>query len=124
MTNSGNYKPVKGKTYSLFGSEENTDGFYTWISELTDELLKRFSFTEEQLLDYIISVSRYRGRLKKAAASKPADPRLTILVQSAHAALSSYITGIEAHLKDAPPYKLITDKDLLTTRPWKSALIM
>ena len=116
MIDTGIYKPVEGKTYSLFGSEENTDGFYSRISELTDELLKRFSFTEEQLLDFIIKVSRYRGRLKKATTSRPADPRLTILAQSAHAALSAYITGIKAHLKDAPPYKLITDKDLLTTR--------
>ena len=58
MIDTGIYKPVEGKTYSLFGSEENTDGFYSRISELTDELLKRFSFTEEQLLDFIIKVSR------------------------------------------------------------------
>ena len=116
MTDTREYRPVAGKTYSLFGNEAYTRAFFSGISEFTDEILIRFSLSEKQLLDYIERVSRNKRKLRKSTGSNPVDPDLSFLVQAGHELLSPYMTGIEQHLKSSPSYKLITDKGLLTSR--------
>jgi len=116
MKDHDEYRPVAGKTYSLFGSVNGTDGFYDKLSILTDEILAWFSCSEKQLLEYIQKASRYPRRLGKATASNPADDRLKYLTGKSHEVLSPYMSGIDSHLKFTSRFKHITDRELLTTR--------
>ena len=116
MKTTGEYKPVLGKTYSLFGSEGHTTGFFSVLARLTDEMLARLYLSEKQLLETIRVESRHRGRLRRTAASNPASKDMAYLLQRCHEVLSEYITGIEEHLRTAPLLKNFTDKGLLTTR--------
>ncbi|MCK4749752.1 MAG: DUF116 domain-containing protein, partial [Bacteroidales bacterium] len=110
------YKPVSGKTYSLYGKRDSTEPFYKNISALTDELLSRFSFSEKQLLVYLQSVSRSKTMLRKSVTIRPDDSTLASLLQRGHEILSEHTCEIEQHLRSVPVYKHITDRRLLTSR--------
>ncbi|MCK4854723.1 MAG: hypothetical protein KAT31_10685, partial [Bacteroidales bacterium] len=71
------YKPIYGKTYSLFGQDTNTDPFYRKITALTDDILAQLSIPETQALEYIQSLSRNKRKLKIAAAKSPGYSTLT-----------------------------------------------
>ena len=110
------YLPISGKTYSLFGRDASTEDFYRKIPALTDEILAHFSFSETGALEYIQQLSRNKRRLKKTAGKQPEASALAYLLQQMDDVLSPYTPGVEQHLRSAPPYKIITDRRLLTSR--------
>ncbi len=110
------YKPLYGKTYSLFGQDTGTAPFYRNISALTDEILAQWSIPERQALEQIQALSRNRRKLKAAGKKSQGHSVLTDLIHRMDGELARYTPGIEKHLKEVSLHKYITDKELLTSR--------
>lgn len=55
------YTLIEGKTYNLFGESFYTEGYYTRISELTDQLVKLFP-DEDTLLMFIRKMGKSKRR--------------------------------------------------------------
>jgi hypothetical protein len=111
-----NYAPVVGKTYTLFGEDKSTHQYYSIVRNLTNQLLDRFLWSEQDLLNYLQKISRNRHSLNKEFRQNPAKSRPGEILNLLNAALSSYTPGVEKHLKSEPYYKFITDKSILTNR--------
>ncbi|MFC2116105.1 DUF116 domain-containing protein [Bacteroidota bacterium] len=110
------YRPISGKTYSLFGRNHCTQGFYHTISALADEVLDRFSYSEMQLLEYIQLESRDRRSLKRSAGQKKENSKLAYLLDRGNELLSEYTGNIEQHIRSVPLRKHFTDRELLSNR--------
>jgi hypothetical protein len=110
------YKPIYGKTYSLFGKDANTGSFYQKISALTDEILSQLSIPETQALEYIQSISRSKRKLKTAAVKSAGYSALTDMLHRMDFELAEYVPGLQQHLKDVSFFKNFSDKELLNTR--------
>jgi len=111
-----NYPPVIGKTYSLFGDSTATRPYYQKITELTDEILERFSYDEQQLLNFIQPLSRNRMNLKRISRQNPVSSNKSWLLNLLNTSLEGYTSTTEEHLRSTPAYKMIRDKRLLTNR--------
>ncbi len=122
------YHPISGKTYSLFGEGSGTEGFYTCIAELADEVLKHTGWTEERLLEFLQSASENRKKLRKAALKKPVDlkntarmeipdtPALAYILNRGREVLSQYMRDVELHTRSVGPYRRLRDPTLLSSR--------
>jgi hypothetical protein len=110
------YKPIYGKTYSLFGQDTNTEPFYRKITALTDEILTQLSITETQALEYIQSLSRNKRKLKIAAAKSAGYSTLTDMLHRIDRELAEYTPGLQQHLKEVSFHKYISDKELFNSR--------
>jgi hypothetical protein len=109
-------QPVKGKTYSLFGNFATTHFFYERVSGLVDQILEEEQLPQIQLLDYIQHVSRNRRVLRRHFTRGGNPDRLSRILDLLHSSLQEFTTDIEAHIKSAPSYKILTDRTLLTSR--------
>ena len=110
------YKPIYGKTYSLFGQDTNTEPFYRKITALTDEILSQLSIPETQALAYIQSLSRNKRKLKTASAKSRVYSTLTDMLHRVDRELAEYTPELQQHLREVSPHKFITDKELLNSR--------
>lgn len=105
------YRPLEGKTYSLFGESASTRRYYETIRGIADALLEEVP-DEGELLGLVrkLGDKRSRSRLRKDAARR----RLADLVENTiREALSAYTTGVKGHLKGLPLRKRFDD--VLTT---------
>jgi len=110
------YKPIYGKTYSLFGNNANTGPFYGKISVLTNEILAQLSIPEIRALEYIQSLSRNKRKLKTAAAKPAGYSVLADMLQKMDHELAEYVPGLQQHLREVSFFKKFRDKELLNTR--------
>lgn len=110
------YKPIYGKTYSLFGKDANTEPFYRKIPALTDEILSQLSLPENRALEYIQSVSRKQRKLKRTAGKSAGYSSISDMLHLLDKELAEYLPGLQKHLREVSPHKLFTDKELLTSR--------
>ena len=110
------YKPVYGRTYSLFGQATTTEPFYRKISKLTDEVLARLSLPENQVLAYVQSVSHQKFKLRRAAGKPEGSSGLTDMLQLMDRELAEYLPGLQQHLREVPIYKIISDRELHCSR--------
>ncbi len=110
------YKPIYGKTYSLFGKDANTGSFYRKISALTDEILVQLSIQETQALEYIQWLSRNKRKLKTATAKSEGYSALTDMLHKMDHELAKYVPGLQQHLREVSLFKKFSDKELLNTR--------
>jgi hypothetical protein len=110
------YKPLYGKTYSLFGQDTSTQPFYRKLSSLTDEILAQLSIPEDRALAYIQQLGRNKRKLRISAAKSPGYSSHTDMLHRVDSVLSVYTPGIEKHLKEVSLHKYISDKELLTSR--------
>ena len=110
------YKPIYGKTYSLFGQDTNTELFYRKIKALTDEILSQLSLPEAQALEYMQRLSRNKRKLKTAAAKSAGYSTLTDMLHRIDRELAEYVPGLQQHLREVSLHKYITDKELLNRR--------
>lgn len=88
------YKPVKGKTYSLFGQGISTDSYYSVVGQYIDRLLENGA-SEEELRAAIREKSKNRGiisRLLKTTGGKDQIPD----IRSENG--SSFVYAVEEHL--------------------------
>jgi hypothetical protein len=111
-----NYTPVIGKTYTLFGENQETQPYYQKIKDLTDSILTSHNMSITELLNYIHKVSPNRASLKKAMSRNSKNYELLSILELLNKSLAEYTSGVEQHLKTEPIYKCITDNSILSTR--------
>ena len=92
------YIPIIGKTYGLFGNEDNTKSYYSRIRSLTDELLQHYSYSEEELLVYIQGASRKKD-LRFRRKMKNRNDGLPFLLNRLFSGLSVYTPGTDEHIR-------------------------
>ena len=92
------YKPVRGKTYSLFGQHESTRLFYEAIDMHLSKLQKIIP-DREDLLVHLQEISKNKKKYTKWGSSNEH-------VVNVFSDLSSYLTDLEEHLKQKPFFHL------------------
>jgi hypothetical protein len=106
------YKPVQGQTYSLFGGQSSSEGYFAEIKHLADIFLERCPDIKK-LLELIRKAGEktYFFRLKTSAA----DRRLfNFIRETLRQSLSCYTTKVSEHLQTLPLMKR-SDPTLATT---------
>ena len=91
--------PVKGKTFTLFGSGETSDEYYRRIAELADLCLEQCP-DERELIRTIQKASRKKRSLKKQLSKRHNASLISFIVNTARDMLSPYTTAVQGHLKD------------------------
>jgi hypothetical protein len=105
------YKPVQGKTYSLFAVGDDSERYYTEIKRLTDVFLQRCP-DEKRLLGLIQQVEKrpFLWGLKNTRADRK---MLQFAKETLRQSLSIYTQNVSNHLKSLPLAKRL-DETLAT----------
>ena len=90
---------IIGKTYSLYSWNDDTDEFYSVLSDLADSFLS-FSESKEQLLSIIIKHSNRKRALRTEKKKSSSDSLIAKLLLESESKLSKYFTGIDSHLNN------------------------
>ncbi|OGU57007.1 MAG: hypothetical protein A2V66_05425 [Ignavibacteria bacterium RBG_13_36_8] len=108
------YKPVKGKTFSLFGSSDNTEDYYKVISRLADDLVKHNPDTKSLVrqIQMLSSIKRWLRNVGQEANSSSAVKKYYPILKSN---LSPYTLNVKDHLRELSLWKKVWDKRLGTT---------
>ncbi len=97
---------LHGKTYSLYGESNSSDGYFTTIKKVTDLWLQSGEFDDPgKLLSYIREISKAKHPLKKLPGEK---------VETLKEPLSIYTKGVKDHLRRLSIFKRF-DRVLKTT---------
>lgn len=106
------YKPVRGKTYSLFSAGDDTEHYYSEMRRLTDTILQRCP-AERKLLGLIQKAGRipFLARLKTMGADRKT---MKFVRETLRQCLSVYTQDVSHHLKNLPAAKRL-DSTLVTT---------
>jgi len=108
------YKPIKGKTYTLFGAGDTTLNYYQTIGQLANDILVKYSDLKSVL--HTIQYHSNRKRLiKKIAAQSDNSLPISFILNKIGNVLNEYILDVEGYLKSLPFFK-IGDRGLKTTR--------
>lgn len=113
--------PVKGKTFSLFGNDTDTGGYYHAVAALTTQLLEKYE-SPEALLKHLRTANPkppFRSLFSADSNRQKADKEL---LQTLEKSLSSYLMDIPAHLKSLSFFQYL-DKTLRTPA-WQYFLYM
>lgn len=114
------YRPLEGKTYSLFGESIRTEQYYGTIRDVTNALLKKIPDEKELLsLAQKLGDKRSRNKLRKDTAQRKLGDLIENTIKES---LSAYTTGVKKHLKKLPLRKRFDD--ILTTREAQYHLCM
>jgi hypothetical protein len=108
------YKPVQGKTYSLFGNSLDTSKYYSKINEILNTFLNFFS-SQEELLLLLIKLRKNKRFYQKWIEDNG------ILFHSFDE-LSVYTNNIQKHLDELPRFHLL--KSTLRTKEHQYYLSM
>lgn len=94
------YRAYQGKTYTLFGNNSGTEGYYSTIKELTDFLLKKCP-DEKRLLSQIQKAGN--SSLFKRQSARDIDHSLISSIKiTLRDSLSVYTREVKRHLKNLP----------------------
>lgn len=107
------YKPVNGKTYSLFGDSDSTSEYYKTIKILADEI--QVSNHSDTLIEEISRFSLNKKVLKKSLQKIESDNPMSVLLNKIEPRLEKYTRNAEDHLRKIPLSKFF-DRRLATTR--------
>ncbi len=91
-------KQHEGKTYSLFGSDSDTDAYYRRIRGLAGELLRQGASLND-VVSSVRKISRNKRQLKKWAHLTSNSTKESLLVQTLKDHLSQYTVNVPSHLK-------------------------
>jgi hypothetical protein len=108
------YKPVNGKTYSLFGDSGLTAEYYKTIRELADKVLEDVPLNRE-LIESIRVFSSGKRKLRKCLKTKDPDNKMSVILNLIDPVLQKYTTRVDEHLRTLPITRL-WDFRLATTR--------
>lgn len=108
------YEPVEGKTYSLFGKDDSTSGYYGKIRQVADEVIIRME-DPAWVLQVLREHSRNKQQLRRITKRKEDAGELTFIVELLNKELSGYTLNVESHLATLPLRKY-RDRRLRTTR--------
>ncbi|MHB8840404.1 MAG: DUF116 domain-containing protein [Candidatus Aquicultor sp.] len=106
-------KPVKGKTYSLFGTTTNTIHYYNQIEKLLDACLQRCPDMYE-LLAHVQQISGKKRFLKQQLKMSADRSLSSFIVTASRNTLLTYTEAVKTHLKN-PSLRMLGDGTLLTT---------
>jgi len=90
---------IIGKTYSLYSENDDTDEFYSVLSDLADSFLS-FSESKEQLLSVIRIYSNKKRALRAEKKKVSSESLIAKLLLESESKLSKYFTGIDSHLNN------------------------
>ena len=90
---------IVGKTYSLYAGNEDTDKFYSELSDLASSLVS-YKKPEEQLVSIIREYSKKKRTLRTEKRKAISDSIIAKLLNEAEEKLSKYFTDLDAHLKN------------------------
>jgi hypothetical protein len=105
------YTPVQGKTYSLFGEGDDSEGYYAEIKRLAEVFLQRCP-DEKRLLGLIQRVKK-RSLLLGLKTTEADRGTLQFVRETLRQSLSIYTRKVSNHLKSLPLAKR-TDSTLAT----------
>jgi len=88
-----------GKTYSLYSKNEDTDEFYSVLSDLVVSLLSNI-YSDEQLISVIRKYSNKKRALRSEKRKAFSNSMVAELLVKAETKLSKYFTDIDSHLKN------------------------
>lgn len=93
----GRKKPVEGRTFSLFGGGESSDGYFATVAGLVDQLLDREPDPERLLRSLRRASRRGAGRLAPVGRRMPHETE-AFVAETCTPALAKYTTGAAAHV--------------------------
>jgi hypothetical protein len=111
---SPDYIPVNGKTYSLFGKSDSTEGYYRTISLLADKIFALEPDIRE-LVEDIREFSSKKRLLGKSLRTRYTGKRMPAILNLIDHHLKIYTEKVEEHLRTLPISKF-WDRRLATTR--------
>jgi len=115
MNSSGpEYIPVSGKTYSLFGESDTTEGYYETISFLAGQVIARDQGIRE-IVEEIRKFSSKKRMLKKSLRTRDTLDKMPAILNIIDSQLRIYTGNVEEHLRTLPLSKF-WDRRLATTR--------
>lgn len=88
--------PVEGETYSLFGAEVSTSGYYRAVGALADEWSARIP-DHALLRERLRRIVRSRREIRALRRGKSEDPLSIALIRSAREALAGYTRAVSSH---------------------------
>jgi len=91
-------QPVPGKTFSLFGTSDSTEGYYRAVSDLADACLLL-----QPDIDILIAKIRRLGKRPRLARKLSAPGATSLhrsLVQNARIYLAPYTAAVKEHLAE------------------------
>jgi len=101
------YKPVQGKTYSLFAEGDDSERYYAKIKRLADMFLQRCP-DEKRLLGLMQKVGK-RPLLLDSKTTGPDRKLLQFVRETLRQSLSIYTQNVSNHLKSLPFAKKLDD---------------
>jgi hypothetical protein len=87
-----------GKTYSLYGADSNSDGFYEHLRAVTDTCLVR-SRNPGELLSTVRRLSRNKSTLRRIVREEVNCTIESFLIHALREQFSSLTTAVSGHLK-------------------------
>jgi hypothetical protein len=92
------YKPVEGKTYSLFGNTETSRGYYSNIRQLADRIVSE-NTDLPVLIDEIRKYSSKKANLKRSLLKRSAGTRTEEILKMIDPVLKIYTEKVANHLQ-------------------------
>lgn len=87
---------ITGKTYTLYGGESTSDGFYSKLQQSADRIILMYGNDPLALLNLISSTSQRKSHIRKAEKYNSLFSELMIIIRNE---FSAYLTNIDKHLK-------------------------
>ncbi len=106
-------KPVKGKTYSLFGTTTDTIYYYNQVEKLLDVCLQQCPDMQE-LLTQIQSISGKKRFLKQQLNISADRSLASFIVTTSRNMLLTFTDAVKTHIKN-PTLRMLGDGTLITT---------
>jgi hypothetical protein len=98
------YKPIKGKTFTLFDHSDGSDQYFLTIQSLADICLKEFE-SETDLLNTIQDLGRKRNLLKIRYLAKNNGDIKSHIVKLLYTELHPFTTEVNEHLRKLSVFK-------------------
>jgi hypothetical protein len=109
------YQRIEGKTYTLFGQSDDTDGYYQTIGIVADRLIKSSGGGIQPILKTIRNHSGKRAWLKKQVAGIAKQKEFSLWLLMLREMLGSYTLKTASHLQELDLKKRIWDRRLGTS---------
>lgn len=95
------YRPLQGKTYTLFGKDADTEQYYRLIKDLADRLLRECA-DEKELLSLLQRAGGTRFFKRRSREDARRSSLIPVIKKTLRDALSVYTSGVKPHLRRLP----------------------